>query len=165
MKRTILGLATILVVLLTVLAVLVVHPTRRVKASVGCTASTLSGPYGWSEFGLEPEDARPLHWPPIPPSFWTESALVDFTPTSATAGTFTGSDVSYIENGKPQTSGFTGGNYTVESDCSVTMTYTWDSVTYTDHGIIVGNEVIATEQDSSNDTTGHVVLKQVVPPV
>jgi hypothetical protein len=97
---------------------------------------------------------------------------VDFTPTSSTEGTFTGSSVSYIENGTPQTSGFNDGSYTVHSDCTVTMTYKWDSVTYTDHGVIVGNdgvtvgnEVIATEQDSSNDTTGHVVLKQVVPPV
>jgi hypothetical protein len=43
MKRTIFGLATILLVFLTVLAVLVVHPSRKVKAHRGCSSRTLMG--------------------------------------------------------------------------------------------------------------------------
>jgi hypothetical protein len=59
MKRTIFGLATILVVFLTVLAVLVVHPSRKVKAHRGCSNRTLMGDYGWTEFGTEFEYTPP----------------------------------------------------------------------------------------------------------
>ena len=59
MKRTIFGLATILLVFLTVLAVLVVHPSRKVKAHRGCSDRTLMGDYGWTEFGTEFEYTPP----------------------------------------------------------------------------------------------------------
>ncbi|MGO8733155.1 MAG: hypothetical protein ACLQVM_10205 [Terriglobia bacterium] len=70
MKRTIFGLATILVVFLTVFAVLAVHPSRKVKAHRGCSDRTLIGDYGWTEFGTEFEET--------PYSFWTYDALVHF---------------------------------------------------------------------------------------
>ena len=59
MKRTIFGLATVLVVFLTVLAVLVVHPVRTVKAHHGCSDRTLMGDYGWTEFGSDKEYPDP----------------------------------------------------------------------------------------------------------
>jgi hypothetical protein len=163
MKRTIFGLATILVVSLTVLAVLLARPLRTVKAHHGCSERTLMGSYGWTEFGLEPEDATPPHTPPIPPTFWTEAGVVTFDGH----GTFAGSNVYDVNNGTPDPLGpteFTDGSYSVGSDCSVKITYTWESNTYTDHGAIVGadgSKVIATEQGSNSDTTGHVSIKKM----
>jgi len=159
MKRTIFGLATILVVFLTVLAVLVVHPLRTVKAHHGCSDRTLMGDYGWTEFGTEFEYS--------PPEFWTQVGLVHFDGN----GSFTGSELYGIENGLPDplngTTSITGGTYTVKPDCTVKITYTWESDTYYDHGVVVdanGSEVIAAEYgpDTGPDmTTGHVDIKKV----
>ena len=157
MKRTIFVLASILVVLVALIAVLVVRPVRKVKAQTGCSNRTLMGNYGWTEFGTEFEYT--------PPEFWTFSALVYFDGN----GKFTGSESYYIENGAPDPlNGISGsdsaGTYTVNSNCTVTITYTWEGGTYTDHGLVVdaiGGEVIAAEQGSNSDTTGHVVIKQV----
>ena len=157
MKRIIFGLATILVVFLTVLAVLVVRPLRTVKAQHGCSDRTLMGNYGWTEFGYEPEED--------PADFWTAVGLVHFDGN----GHFTGSKIYEIDNGVPDPnnpSSDIDGAYTVKSDCTITITYTWtsDSAAYTDHGVVVGangSEVIAAEQGSNSDTTGHVDIKKI----
>jgi hypothetical protein len=159
MKRTIFGLATILVVFLTVLAVLAVRPLRTVKAHHGCSDRTLMGNYGWTEFGYEPEDTPT-------PNFWTSIALVHFDGN----GNFTGGEGYSVDNGSPDadngTTSITDGTYTVNSDCTIKITYTWGS-TYHDHGVVVGpdgSEVIADEYgpDSGSDmTTGHVNMKKV----
>ena len=158
MKRTIFGLATILVVFLTVMAVLVVHPSRKVKAHRGCSNRTLMGDYGWTDFGTEFEYT--------PPEFWTDVGLVHFDGN----GVFTGSNIYDIENGVPDPGNpsiNTDGTYAVNPDCTVKITYTWESDTYTDHGVIVGangSEVIADEygpQTGPNMTTGHVDMKKV----
>ena len=154
MKRTIFGLATILVVFLTVLAVLAVRPLRTVKAHHGCSDRTLMGNYGWTEFGYEPEGA---------PDFWTAAGLVHFDGN----GHFSSNDIYSIDNGTPDPnnpSSDTDGTYTVNSDCTIAITYTWESGTYTDHGVVVGadgSEVIANEYSGSNDTTGQVDIKKV----
>jgi len=156
MRRTIFALATILVVFLTVLAVLVVHPVRTVKAHRGCSDRTLMGNYGWQEFGNEYETTSTPH-----PSFWTETGLVHFDGD----GNFSASQGYYIENGAASGPYSATGTYTVESDCTVTITYTSDSSTYIDHGVIVdanGSEVIAVEYDDTVvDTTGHVDIKKM----
>ena len=155
MKRTIFGLATMLVVFLTILVVLVVRPSRTVKAHRGCSDRTLMGEYGWSEFGYEPELT--------PNDFWTATAFVNFDGQ----GTFSGSNVYSIDSGTPDPhnpSEMTGGTYTVSSNCTVTITYTWEGDIYTDHGVVVGadgSEVIANEYGSGHDTTGHVDIKKI----
>ena len=158
MKRAIFVLASILVVLVVLIAVLVVRPLRKVKAQTGCSNRTLMGNYGWTEFGTEFEYT--------PPEFWTFSALVHFDGN----GKFTGSESYYIENGAPDplngTSGSdSAGTYTVNSNCTVTITYTWAGDTYSDHGVVVGangSEVIADEYDeTTSDTTGHVDMMKV----
>ena len=160
MKRTILGLASILVVCLTVLAVLVVHPIRRVKANHGCWDGMLRGNYEWTEFGSEPNEATP--------SFWTQTALVNFDGN----GNFYGSKIYYVENGAffgPSSSPPTGtesGTYSVYSDCTVYITYHWPwaGQTYYDNGAVVdanGSEVVAEESSSGADTTGHVDIKKI----
>jgi hypothetical protein len=54
---------------------------------------------------------------------------------------------------------------TVESDCTMTITYTYQGNTYNDHGVVVGidgSEVIANEVDTTVvDTTGHVDMKKI----
>jgi hypothetical protein len=144
-----------LVVFAAVIAVLVVRPVRTVKAQPGCSNRTLMGNYGWTEFGHEPEsEGTP---------FWTMVGLVQFDGN----GNFSGSNIYYIENGTPDPanpSSVTGGTYTVNSNCAVTITYSWEGETYTDHGLIVdavGGEVIADEYSSDNDTTGHVDVKKI----
>jgi hypothetical protein len=155
MKRTIFGLATILVVFLTVLALLVVHPVRTVKAHHGCSDRTLMGNYGWTEFGYEPEED--------PVDFWTAVGLVHFDGN----GHFTGTDIYSIDSGTPDPdnpTSDTDGTYTINSNCTITITYTWESATYTDHGVVVGadgSEVIADEYGSGSDTTGHVDIKKI----
>jgi hypothetical protein len=152
MKRTILRLASALVVFAAVLAVVAVHPFRTVKAHHGCSARTLVGDYGWTEFGLEPETTG------VP--FWSSTALVHFDGN----GNFTGSDVYYVEDGALDGPSTEAGTYTVNSACTVTISYTWESESYTDHGVIVGSngsEVIAEESSDGSDTTGHVDIKQI----
>jgi len=128
----------------------------------------LNGYYAWREFGTEFE--VPLAIPPHPASSWTQAGLVNFDGI----GTVTASNMYYIENGVASGPSATTGTYTVggaESACTVTITYTWEKATYTDHGVIildapsVGSEVIAVEQSSKKDTTGNVDIKRVAPPV
>jgi hypothetical protein len=121
------------------------------------------GNYGWSESGWDPTDS--------PPSSWTEVALVHFDGN----GNFSspGHQIYDIENGIPDpdsgttNSNFTEGTYTVNSDCTMEITYTWEGNTYHDHGVVVGangSEVTADEygpDTSPNLTTGHVDIKQI----
>jgi hypothetical protein len=98
-----------------------------------------------------------------PNDFWTATAHVNFDGQ----GTFSGRSVYSINNGAPDPdnpSEMTGGTYTVSSDCTVTLTYTWEGAIYTDHGVVVGadgSEVIANEYGSGLNTTGHLEVKKV----
>jgi hypothetical protein len=163
MKRTIFALSTVLVVFVAVFAVLVVRPVRKVKATpTPCSTlnGTLEGYYGWTEFGLEPESFR------IP--FWTQVGLAYFDGS----GNFSESNIYYIENGVPDSGNpgsVTGGTYTVSSDCTMTITYSWGGETYYDNGVVVagGSEVIADEYGPPRGrdmTTGHVEIKKVMGP-
>ena len=128
MKRTIFVLASILVVLVALIAVLVVRPVRKVKAQTGCSNRTLMGNYGWTEFGTEFEYT--------PPQFWTFVGLGHFDGN----GNFTGSEGYYIVNGVPDPNNGTAsatGTYTVNPDCTIKITYTSESDTYTNHGVVV----------------------------
>jgi hypothetical protein len=115
MKRTIFILATMLVVCLTVLAVLVLHPVRKVKADHGCSLHTLMGNYGWTEFGSDVEDTTPTY-------FWTAIELVHFDGN----GNFSIREGYEVDDGVNSGS-YTGtGRYTVNSDCTMTICYTID---------------------------------------
>ena len=153
MKRTIFGLTTAVVVFLTVLAVFAVRPLRTVKAHHGCSNGTLMGNYGWTEFGYEPEND--------PVDSWTATALLHFDGH----GNLTGTNVYSVNNGVlGAVTDFTDASYVVSSDCTVTITYTWQSGTYTEHGVVVGadgSEVMASEYSAANDTTGHVDIRKV----
>jgi hypothetical protein len=114
------------------------------------------GDYGWSEFGYDPEDS--------PASFWTGVELVHFDGNES----FSASETYYIANGVPDPTNGTAsvsGTYTVNSDCTVKLTYTWAGHTYSDHGVVVGangSEVIADEYDeTTSDITGHLDIKKI----
>ena len=112
MKRTTFGLATILVVFVTVFAVLVVHPVRTVKAHHGCSEATLQGNYGVVGSGFIAFGG----WTPL-----NFSLLVNFDGN----GHFRGSSLNFIEGGNTSSdvaTSFTGGTYTVNSDCTCTLT-------------------------------------------
>jgi hypothetical protein len=152
MKRTILRFASALGVFLAVLGVLAVHQVRTVKAHHGCSERTLMGDYGWTEFGLEPETTGT--------PFWSQTGLVHFDGN----GNFTGRDLYDVESGALDGPSTEAGTYTVDSACTITISYTWESEVYTDHGVIVGangSEVIAEESSELSDTTGHVDMKQI----
>jgi hypothetical protein len=154
MKRMIFGLATLAIVFVAVLAVVGAHPVRKVKAYPGCSDSMLRGNYGWTEFGQEPESSD---------EFWTTTALVQFDGR----GNFSANNIYYTQNGAPDPenpSTASAGSYSVKPNCTVTITYDWEGETYTDHGVVVGadaSEVLANEESSESDTTGHVDLKKV----
>jgi hypothetical protein len=158
MKRTIFVLASILVVIAALIAVLVVRPVRKVKAQTGCTNSTLLGNYGWTESGTEFEQD--------PPQYWNQVALVHFDGT----GIFTASEAYQIVNGVPDPNNGTAsisGTYTVNPNCTIQITYTYEGDTFHDNGLIVdavGGEVIANEygpQEGPNMTTGQVDIKKI----
>jgi len=156
MKRIIFGLATILVVFLTVLAVLVVRPLRTVKAQHGCSDRTLMGDYGWTEFGTEFEVTSTPN-----PSFWTQAGLVHFDGH----GNVAASKMYYVENGVSAGPGSATGTYIVGSDCTIKITYQYEGDTYIAQGVVVGangSEVIAVDyNNSATDTTGHVEIKKI----
>jgi hypothetical protein len=163
MKRAIVVLLTVLVVFVAVFAVLVLRPVQKVKATPYCGQTQLNGPYAWTETGTEFEVPF-AH----PPSSWTEAGLVEFDGTS----TVTSSNLYYIENGVASGPGSATGSYTVAGTfpaCTVTITYTWENETYTDHGVIVFegvdtvDEVVAVEHSNKKDTTGTVRIKRISP--
>jgi hypothetical protein len=158
MKRTIFVIASVLVVIAALIAVLVVRPVRTVKAQTGCSNRTLMGNYGWTESGTEFEYS--------PPQFWTQVALVHFDGN----GIFTASEAYEILNGVASPDNGTGsasGTYTVNPNCTIQITYTYGEDTYYDHGLIVdavGGEVIANEygpQEGPDMTTGQVDIKKI----
>ena len=152
MKRTIWAVTTLLIVFATLLTVLLVRPLGTVKAHRGCSNRTLVGDYGWTEFGLEAETTGA--------PFWTQTGLVHFDGT----GTFSGRNINYVESGTASGPSTETGTYSVDSNCTVSITYTWNSDTYTDNGVVVGtngSEVVASEYSSESDTTGHVDIKRV----
>jgi hypothetical protein len=155
LKRTIFGLATIILVFLIVSVFLVVRPVRTVKAHRGCSDRTLMGNYGWSEFGYEPED--------VPPDFWTTTALVNFDGH----GKLAGSNAWLVDNAAffSPTSAAYEGTYAVNADCTVTINYTLGAHSYIDRGVIVGvegSEILGVEQ--GYETTGHVDIKKIIEP-
>jgi len=167
MKRTLFGFGTLLVVFLVVFAVLAVHPARKVKgAPAPCSTSTLSGNYAWLETGFEPQEARPFHFPPVPPSSWVESSIVTFDGS----GGFSASNIYDIENGVPDSgnpSSVSGGTYSIDStSCALTINYTWEDINYTDHGVALasGSGFTAVEQDNKKETTGKVEGRLIANP-
>ena len=152
MKRAVLGLATIFIVFLSVFAVFLGRPLHTAKASRGCSNRTVMGNYGWSEFGMEPETKGT--------PFWTMAGLAYFDGNE----NFTGTQGYMVTNGVPTPPGATTGTYHVDSDCTITITYDFESETYTDHGVVVGpngSEIMAVESSSGSDTTGKVDLKRL----
>jgi hypothetical protein len=128
MKRTILALATMLVVFVALFAVLVLRPVRKVKAlpSGGCSNWTLHGWYGVTAQGyfINPGVPDP---PPyfLPGNF---SMLAEFCPWAGSSNNFQGKDIKVvyltpIGSVNPSVPDFTtGGTYTVNPDCTVTFT-------------------------------------------
>jgi hypothetical protein len=115
------------------------------------------GDYGWSEFGSDVEDS------PTPTNFWTTTALVHFDGN----GNFSLSNTWEVDDGV-SSGPFTGaGTYTVNPNCTMTITYTQESETYNDNGVIVGavgEEVITSEYGPASgeyQTTGHVDMKKI----
>ena len=152
MKRAVLGLATIFIVFLSVFAVFLVRPLRTAKANRGCSNRTVMGNYGWSEFGMEPETKGT--------PFWTMAGLAHFDGN----GNFTGTQGYIVQSGVPTGPGATTGTYHVDSDCTITITYDFESETYTDDGVVVGpngSEIMAAESSSGSDTTGKVDIKKI----
>ena len=153
MKRTIFGLATILVVFLTVFAVLAVHPVRTVKAHRGCSDRTLSGNYGLAALGAQTGGN------------FSFSMLATFDGK----GGFTGSSFNTVH--PPFVIGpnyfTTGGSYTVNSDCTATFTIpaelpSTNAVTL--DGIVVdtgGTEVAGTWYDVPDEASGTFDIKKV----
>jgi hypothetical protein len=79
-------------------------------------------------------------------------------------GNFSGSNINYVESGTASGPSTETGTYSVDSNCTVSITYSWNSDTYTDNGVVVGlngSEVVANEYSSVPDTTGHVDIKRV----
>jgi hypothetical protein len=155
LKRTIFGLAILMLAFLIVSVVLVVRPVRTVKAQLPCSDSTLRGNYAWTEFGYEPENT--------PPEFWTANALVNFDGK----GKVTWSHGWQVVNGayvSPTNASFDG-TYSVNPDCTLTISYILDTNSYVDHGVVVGaegTEVVAVDQGPEN--TGQVDIKKVLAP-
>ena len=154
MKRTTFALATIVVVLSIVSVVLLVHPMRTVKAHPGCSDRTLTGNYAWAEFGYQPED--------IPPDFWATTALVNFNGQ----GSFTASAGYEVDNAVYDATNVSfDGSYTVHSNCTVTLTYTYDAHPFESYGVIVGPDAAEiTGVDGGYETTGQMDLKKVTYP-
>ena len=158
MKRTIFGLATILVVFLTVFAVLVVHPLRTVKAHHGCSVATLHGNYGVVGSGFF--TVGPGTW--MPANF---SVLVDFDGK----GGFSGSSFDIVDAGFEYIpDSFTGSTYTVNPDCTCTLTipgpYGPFTTAITLNGIVVdtgGDEVVGSWYETHESTSGSFDMKKV----
>jgi hypothetical protein len=157
MKRTIFTFVTTFVVFVAVLGVLVLRPVPKVKATTGCSNKTLSGSYGlvasgsWHVAG------------PVPANY---SVLVKFDGK----GGFTGSKLNIVADGSPEAGNpysFTGGKYTVNSDCTLTFTTphlaAFDA-TITSYGIAIdtgGDELAGNVVSSNSNITGTFDAKKV----
>ncbi|MGB7590065.1 MAG: hypothetical protein WBO19_02340 [Terriglobia bacterium] len=161
MKRTIFGLATILVVCLTVLTVLAVRPLRTVKAHRGCSNRTLFGDYGATLSGEQQGDG------PV-----TMVALLHFDGNAGLSGGAHGYQIVGFAVSGPGSS-WEGGTYEVLPDCSITATIP-GTPPATLQGVVVnadGNEVIGelfyprttpiTSPDQPNAGMGTFDMKKV----
>ena len=148
MKRTIFGLASILVVLLTLFAVLVLHPVRTAKAQYGCSDRTVKGTYGFAGFGFYAGS----------PASVTGSLIFDGE------GNFAGTRIHTVQAGITSSElTFSGASYTVSSDCHI---HAFDTaVGLAAHGTVVdaegGTEVITDLESSGNNVTGTIDIKKV----
>jgi hypothetical protein len=157
MKRTILALATALVVLVAVFAVLVLRPVRKVKAgNHGCSEKTLKGNYGLTAIGAYGQGFNV--------SF---SMIATFNGT----GDYTGSQANTVYNGVPGTSEpytIPSTSYTVNADCSVSWTFPFVSspftYTVTLNGTVVdtgGDEVAGMWYVTGEPATGTFDAKRI----
>jgi hypothetical protein len=164
MKRTIFVLLTMLVVFAAVLGVLVLRPVPKAKAATGCSNATLYGNYGLVASGWYGHFDAPYEF--LPGNF---SMLVSFNGR----GGFTGSNLNMVINGSPEGGNpysFTGGTYTINSNCTCTLTIPnsptpnpWDA-TITVYGIAVdtgGDEVAGNLFSSNPNITGTFDAKRV----
>jgi hypothetical protein len=111
MKRTVLVLSTLLVVFVAVLAVLVLRPVRKVKAGGGCSNGSLSGSYAFMMKGQ-------YEFLSVYAQEWDMSMLATFDGK----GNLSGSSVIGAYDGYVYANQqFTGGTYTVNYDCSVSV--------------------------------------------
>ena len=149
MKRTNFLLLTVLVVFVTVLGVLLVHPVRAVKAYHGCTNRTLFGDYGLvvSGFALVSGINKPA----------SLVGLLHFDGEGNLTGSNIYTTVNAVVSGPSSIT--TGGSYVINSDCAITLTFApgWVS-----QGVVVGangSEVIADLENGSG--TGTTDIKKV----
>jgi len=154
MKRTIFVLSTMLVVFVAVFAALVLRPIPKVGA-VSCSKSSLKSNYGLVAPGNHGSTG------------WNLFMLAKFDGS----GTFTGSHVYAVQGGDvvPGSDGsFSGGAYSVDSDCKFTAdTNALEVFGYSEmhlEGIVVrgGNEVLGTWY-SRDDRSGTFDAKNVIP--
>jgi hypothetical protein len=162
MKRTIFGLATILVVFVATFAALALRPVAKVKAGQGCSNATLRGSYGVVAQGFL--GGTPGYTELYLPANFTMLA------TFNGKGSFSGSSLNVFVAGNPSPhnpASFTGGTYTVNSDCTCTFTTpTLDAfdATITAYGIVVdtgGDELAGSAYSSNDNITGTFDAKRV----
>ena len=158
MKRTIFALATLLVVILTVFAVLALRPVRKVKAHNGCSDATLQGSYGVVGSGFFTITAELTY---MPANF---SLLANFNGK----GGLSGSSLNFIEGGNTSgdvASSFVGGTYTINSNCTCTLITPpiAGDILYL-YGIVVdtgGDEVVGSWYDNTDSDSGSFQMKKV----
>ena len=139
MKRTVLGLATVLIVFAAVFGVLVLRPVPKVRAHHhGCSNAMLFGNYGFVGEGWY----LPAASPPEGPA--NVSALVTFDGKGSVSGT----NVHVVLDGTELTTSpytFSDQPYTVNPDCSFT-------ITFSDPSLFKGEAIInGTVVDSAGD--------------
>ena len=141
MKRTIIALVTVLVVFLAVFGVLVLRPVPKVKAHHhGCSNATLFGTYGVVGSGWFFPDIAPI-----------EPANASVVVTFDGKGGISGYNL-YTVVGGEQAGPFTFSNetYTVNQDCTFSMTFTQPDV-----GQAVMNGTVV-------DKEGHKIIGNVL---
>jgi hypothetical protein len=120
-------------------AVLVVRPVGKVKASTSCSKASLKGNYSLVMTGNYSDGYA-----------WDFSMLADFDGD----GHLTGSDLFGVYDGENYNDGpksFTGGTYTINSNCTCTLDIPanpiFDGEPVTLHGVVMsptGSEVVGT---------------------
>jgi hypothetical protein len=116
MKRTVIGLTSVLVVVAAVFAVLVLRPVPKVKAGRGCSNASLRGNYGLVMKGTYIAGFTEYYLPQT----WDFSMLAHFDGE----GNLSASSIWDAYWGEVYDPGsFSGGMYTVNNDCTVSMTF------------------------------------------